>query len=504
MASIFDNFNQRISGLGLPGNLGLLTTGAGLLDGQNPLQAIQAGLGVYGSMTEDEERRRRRAALSKLGEQYAGDPRLKAIIDADPEAGLSLIAQLEAQKRRPRAPTLLSQRQQLAAALGLEPGSDGYNRVLQTGSSAAPAVTTAKDADGFLRNVDTGERIFPDATGTVKALKYREFDGDLYQETPNGLSLVKEGNDDVKFITLNNKIFRKEGKNLVEVVDETPSTKPLSPLGKLKTDLDNGLLDKDTYNSAVAKALATDPKDTFTFEGPDGTTFTLNGAQGSQKLTEQQSKDLGFATRINDDLLDQLDNLDENLASFVDQTLQKDPTGLLRGNVQNPDYQLANTLAQEFLTPLIRKDTGAAIQAWETELYTQMFLPQPGDTEAVIERKRVARRNAVDGLRAGLPPALRVQVDPEYAELFKSYQKDLLPKGSDYRNQDLAGYVKATQATPIEAATQDLQQSDSSDQMFTASQIKTMPFNDLVNFSEFDRLDLDALREFNRRMKAGK
>lgn len=502
---IFDTLNKNIGALGMPGGLGLLTTGVGLLDGQNPLQAIQAGLGTYGSLNEEEERRRRKEAIAKLGQQYAGDPRLKAIIDADPDAGLSLIAQLEAQRRRPRTPTTLQQRKNLAAELGFAPDSVEYRRILETGSTAAAPITTAKDADGFLRNVATGDRIFPDATGKPTPPKYREFDGDLYQETANGLSLVKKGTDEVKFTTLGDKVYRQDGKNLVEVVDETPATKPLSTLGKLKSDLDNGMIDKPTYDAAVAKAVSTKPQDTFTFSGPDGTTFTMNGAQGQgNKLTEQQSKDLGFATRINDDLLDQLDKLDTNLASFVDQTLQKDPTGLLRGNVQNPDYQLANTLAQEFLTPLIRKDTGAAIQAWETQLYTQMFLPQPGDTEGVIERKRVARRNAVDGLRAGLPPALRVQVDPAYAELFKSYQKDLLPKGSDYRNQDLEGYVKATQASPIEAATA-LEDSGNGDGgMFTAADINEMDYNDLLTFSDFDKLDVKALREFNRRLKAGK
>lgn len=503
--SVFNTFNKNLGALGMPGGLGLLTTGVGLLEGENPLQAIQAGLGTYGSLAEDEERRRRREAIAKLGQQYAGDPRLKAIIDADPDAGLSLIAQLEANKRRPKAPTLLSQRQQLAAALKLEPGSDAYNRVLQTGSAAAPAIQTAKDADGFLRNMATGERIFPDATGKTELPQFKEFNGDLYKVTPNGLELQQEGNDDTKFMTVGDKVYRQEGNNLVEVIDQTPAAKPLSTLGKLKTDLDNGMIDKPTYDAAVAKALTTKPQDTFTFQGPDGTTFSMNGAQGQgNKLTEQQSKDLGFATRINDDLLDQLDTLDTNLASFVDQTLQKDPTGLLRSNVQNPDYQLANTLAQEFLTPLIRKDTGAAIQAWETQLYTQMFLPQPGDTEGVIERKRVARRNAVDGLRAGLPPALRVQVDPAYAELFKSYQKDLLPKGSDYRNQDLEGYVKATQASPIEAATVPEDSGNGDGGMFTATDINGMDYNDLLTFSDFDKLDLKALQEYNRRLKAGK
>ena len=224
---IFDTLNKNIGALGMPGGLGLMTTGLGLLEGESPLRAVQAGLGTFGTLQDEEERRRRLGAIAKLGEQYAGDPRLKAIIDADPEAGLSLIAQLEAQRRRPRTPTTLQQRKNLAAELGFAPDSAEYRRILETGSTAAAPITTAKDADGFLRNVATGERVFPDATGQVTPPKYREFDGDLYQETANGLSLVKEGTDEVKFTTLGDKVYRQEGTNLVEVIDDSTPPKPV-------------------------------------------------------------------------------------------------------------------------------------------------------------------------------------------------------------------------------------------------------------------------------------
>lgn len=224
---IFDTLNKNIGALGMPGGLGLMTTGLGLLEGESPLKAVQAGLGTFGAITDEEERRRRLGAIAKLGEQYAGDPRLKAIIDADPQAGLSLIAQLEAQRRRPRAPTTLQQRKNLAAELGFAPDSAEYRRILETGSTAAAPITTAKDADGFLRNVATGDRIFPDATGKVTPPKYREFDGDLYQETANGLSLVKKGTDEVKFTTLGDKVYRQDGTNLVEVIDDSTPPKPV-------------------------------------------------------------------------------------------------------------------------------------------------------------------------------------------------------------------------------------------------------------------------------------
>ena len=80
--SIFGNFNNKFGQLGMPANLGLLTTGIGLLDGQNPLQAIQAGIGTYGSFQQMEEDRRRKAALTKLLSDGGFTDQEKGIISA--------------------------------------------------------------------------------------------------------------------------------------------------------------------------------------------------------------------------------------------------------------------------------------------------------------------------------------------------------------------------------------------------------------------------------------
>lgn len=241
----------------LSGNLGLLTAGVGLLEGQPIGQAVQAGLGVYGSLSEDEERRRRRAALSKLGEQYAGDPRLKAIIDADPERGLSLIAQLEANKRAYRAPTTLQQRKNLAAELGYSPDSAEFRRILETGSTAAAPITTAKDADGFLRNVATGERIFPDATGKTDKPILSNVGGTLYNVTdPTNPTVVIAAKDDPKTAMIGDKLYDiTDLTNPKVIVDETQATKPiLSSVGGTLYNV------TDPTNPTVVVAAKDDPK----------------------------------------------------------------------------------------------------------------------------------------------------------------------------------------------------------------------------------------------------
>lgn len=180
--SIFDNFNNRFGQLGMPANLGLLTTGVGLLDGQNPLQAIQAGIGTYGSFQEMEEDKRRKAALLKLAEQYGDDPRIQQLINANPEAAVSLIANLEAQKRKPTAKFRTLTSDELADR-GFPKGTVAQlneltNKVdILANPIKATEPNTAKAADGYLYFTDgenKGQRVFPDVVKTETLSNLRE------------------------------------------------------------------------------------------------------------------------------------------------------------------------------------------------------------------------------------------------------------------------------------------------------------------------------------------
>ena len=253
--SIFDNFNNRFGQLGMPANLGLLTTGIGFLEGQNPLQAIQAGIGTYGSFQEMEEDRRRKAALLKLAEQYGDDPRMQQLINASPEAAVSLIGNLELQKRKPtdQFRTLTSDE---LAARGFPKGTvaqinDTSGQVNVLTRPTAKAKPTLKEFEGDLYRVTTdgeldllkegddenkfitlGNKVYrQEGENLVEVIddsqpKYREFEGDLYKVTKDGLERVKEGGEN-KFITLNDKIYRQDGENLVEVIDD-PQAKSTS------------------------------------------------------------------------------------------------------------------------------------------------------------------------------------------------------------------------------------------------------------------------------------
>jgi hypothetical protein len=133
--------------------------------------------------------------------------------------------------------------------------------------------------------------------------------------------------------------------------------------------------------------------------GPDGT-VQIGGS--GMKLTEQQSKDVGFYNRASQ-IAPILDEIDVNLTQALSAGGSMVP-GV--GNfLQSDAYRQARQAAEEFLIALLRKDTGAAVTDGEMSLYGSTYLPRAGDDETTIKQKREARGRALEGIRMGLGPA---------------------------------------------------------------------------------------------------
>lgn len=122
-----------------------------------------------------------------------------------------------------------------------------------------------------------------------------------------------------------------------------------------------------------------------------------------QKLTETQSKDLLFYERgvnaesdlrpVEDALLDKMGATAEILPGWG------------RNMVQSNRYQVARRAAKDFLSTILRKESGAAIQDQEMSWYGGIFLPEPGNPPEVLEDKRKARAVALEAIKKGLGPA---------------------------------------------------------------------------------------------------
>lgn len=125
---------------------------------------------------------------------------------------------------------------------------------------------------------------------------------------------------------------------------------------------------------------------------------------GDAKLTEGQSKDVGFFRRglLSDKTLND-PKMEQALLQYTDTFAGN--FGSIGRQFQDADFQVAKRAADEFLAAILRKDTGAAITSEEFKLYGPMYLPMPGDKPELLAAKREARASILKGLHMGLGTA---------------------------------------------------------------------------------------------------
>jgi len=181
---------------------------------------------------------------------------------------------------------------------------------------------------------------------------------------------------------------------------KTPAApKPLTQLAKIKADFDAGLLSQEDYTIAVETFASKNKMGVRV--GPDGTMEFVQGAD-LPKLTEAQSKDINWAARMTG-ALQAFEPVADVLTSPTDKLFGLDPTGLARYG-QSGDYQKAEVAGLEFLAPLLRKDTGAAVTPKEWDFYSRIYIPTVGDQPEALSQKRAARTRALEALKLGIAP----------------------------------------------------------------------------------------------------
>lgn len=146
----------------------------------------------------------------------------------------------------------------------------------------------------------------------------------------------------------------------------------------------------------------TPPQGTALSVDPTTGAVTFNQGAGVKLLTEVQSKDSFFTTRMTA-ANPTLEANETALLNLGEKAAGSAPLGM--GNyLQSEQYQLARDAGRDFVTAYLRKDSGAALTPAEERLYGELLLPQPGDKPATIELKRQRRQVAVEAIKSGMPP----------------------------------------------------------------------------------------------------
>lgn len=137
---------------------------------------------------------------------------------------------------------------------------------------------------------------------------------------------------------------------------------------------------------------------------------------GAPKLTEGQSKDYNYYERgnaANGELASNgmaLTNAATGdrgvFRGATDSMIRGLPGGVGNSSLANflvsDERQKAEQSGREYVNAILRKDSGAALTKPEIEEYGKTYLPQPGDSQAVLEQKANARTRALQGIRGGL------------------------------------------------------------------------------------------------------
>jgi hypothetical protein len=190
--------------------------------------------------------------------------------------------------------------------------------------------------------------------------------------------------------------------------------------GFTKLDGDT-VLRQDPQTGKVEVAYGGDTK-TNTIAGPDGKPITIpegldsagrktfineiakiNADAAAGKRTGEQATAEIFANKM------ELSN--KTLSSLANQgtsLVGKVASGLPLGNyVQSPEYQKYKQAASNFITALLRKESGAAIGKEEFDRYDREYMPQPGDSREVIAQKADARKIAIEAMKKGAGPGYK-------------------------------------------------------------------------------------------------
>jgi hypothetical protein len=172
------------------------------------------------------------------------------------------------------------------------------------------------------------------------------------------------------------------------------------------------------------KAEGADDEDRKTVNGPDGKPIPIppgvdrktfvnevsraNAKAAAGELTEAQAKSTIYASKM--------ELAEKNLKGLDDQyTSTLGAGGYMRGTeyvpggntLQSQNYQKYKQARDNYITALLRQESGAAIGTSEFNRYEKELFPQPGDGPDVVKQKREARRIATEGMKKGAGPGYK-------------------------------------------------------------------------------------------------
>jgi hypothetical protein len=115
----------------------------------------------------------------------------------------------------------------------------------------------------------------------------------------------------------------------------------------------------------------------------------------------QQSE--GILDGLNQDKKDP--NTGAKIDKFDPASFSVTAQGFLPNRLRSDEAQLYNTAKKNWITAVLRQQSGSAIAAHEFTRYEQQFFPQDGDSKDVIQQKKLLRDEQTKLMRLQAGPA---------------------------------------------------------------------------------------------------
>jgi hypothetical protein len=145
----------------------------------------------------------------------------------------------------------------------------------------------------------------------------------------------------------------------------------------------------------------------------------INADSAAGKKTEVQAKAEKFGNKM--------ELAEKNIVGLQNQgtsLIGQIAAGVPLGNyVQTKEYQKYTQAKNNFITALLRDESGAAIGTQEFVRYEKELFPQPGDGPEVIAQKAEARRVATDAMKKSAGPGYKAPETPQTTSMTPSIQE---------------------------------------------------------------------------------
>lgn len=153
-----------------------------------------------------------------------------------------------------------------------------------------------------------------------------------------------------------------------------------------------------TFTSqAEAEKAGYNPEGAAVLPGGGGVRVTkVVGRERGDKMTEPQSNALQYSSRMgyNREILDKLEDAGFDAAS-VGTAFQNIAPNIMR----SPEVQTYRAARDNWVSAVLRKESGAAISKSEYENAFRQYFPQMGDAPDIIRQKRELRKLAENNMR---------------------------------------------------------------------------------------------------------